>query len=271
VITEPEVLGGVEVPAQTLERGRVAYERYCMSCHGERGDGNGVSAPGMWPPPRDFRSAKFKYAGIADRGLPDDAELERILTSGLAGTPMRAWDLSPGELEGVIQYIKTFSPEGKGFRSDRLKIKKPEIPEDPAAANSADSAVLIARGAELYHSMFQCSACHPSYASEQQLVAWEAAPRTGDASAPVPKWSPNYRAVLLPPDFRRDPMRAVRVQDEAGHSAADLYRAVAYGLQGPMPGYGHLGEPEVWAVAHYVKSLADARLESLARPDLPRQ
>jgi hypothetical protein len=65
--------------------------------------------------------------------------------------------------------------------------------------------------------------------------------------------------VLLPPDFLRHSMRSVRRDETGGLRADDLFRVIAYGLQGPMPAHGNLGVPENWAVAHYVKHLLELR------------
>jgi mono/diheme cytochrome c family protein len=266
VFTEPQTLGGTLVPAKTLEQGRHVYRRYCVTCHGSKGDGRGVAAYGQWPPPRDFRTAKFKFTGVADRGLPSDKELRRVITQGLAGTYMRPWILQEAELHSVTQYIKTFSPEGKGFRSKRLKIKAPTIPDNPfTSAEQITEA--IAKGEQLYHASFQCSSCHPAYVKNEQVVSWDAAMRTSDPFDSVPKYSENYRSVLLPPDFLRHEVRAIRTRTVLGkldHNAADIYRSIAFGLQGPMPGYGHLGEPDNWAVALYVKSLLDMKQSEAA-------
>ena len=267
VFTEPQTLGGVEIPAKVLEQGRLVYRRYCVSCHGPDGDGRGVAAYGQWPPPRDFRRAKFKFTGVADRGLPSDKELKRVITQGLRGTYMRPWILQEAELHSVTQYIKTFSTEGKGFRSKRLKIKAPTIAKDPYTSAEEISAA-IKKGEELYHASFRCSSCHPAYVKAEQVVAWHAAMRTTEPFDSVPKYSENYRTVLLPPDFLRHEVRSIRVRPAKGrldHKASDIYRSIAYGLQGPMPGYGHLGEADNWAVAHYVKSLLDIKETEAAR------
>lgn len=270
VFTEPQLLGGVTVEAGVLEQGRRVYRRYCQTCHGPQGDGRGVSSYGQWPPPRDFRSAKFKFAGVQDRGLPSDAELERIITGGLKGTYMRPWLLQTSELKSVVQYIKTFSRDKKGFRKKRLKVKPPVIAPDPFVTPE-QIAEAIAKGEELYHATFQCSSCHPTYATAAQFEEWDALMRTDSPHAPVPKWSENYRTVLLPPDFTRHQMRAVRTKKGPGgvelHNPIDIYRAIAFGLQGPMPGYEHLGAENVWAVTHYVKKLADEG--QLAAPEMP--
>ncbi len=259
--TEPQVLGGIEVAPEVLEQGKRVYLRYCATCHGAKGDGKGVTAFGQWPPPRDFRSAKFKYAGIADRGLPSDKELRRIITQGLKGTYMRPWILRDTELNAVIQFIKTFSREGKGFRSKHLKVKAPVIPPNPYTTDAQISAA-ITKGEKLYHATFQCSACHPAYVKAEKFVQWDAAIRKETPYASLPKYSENYRNVLLPPDYLRHDLRAVRshrIDGRLSHRASDLYRTIAYGLMGPMPGFGHLGEAEVWAVALYVKSIADMK------------
>lgn len=273
VFTEPQVLGGVEVSADVLEQGRMVYKRYCLTCHGVKGDGRGVSAFGQWPPPRDFRRAKFKFTGVQDRGLPADEELERVITHGLKGTYMRPWILQKSELSSVVQYIKTFSPEGEGFRKERLKVKPPTIAPDPFQGTEQIAAA-IAKGEELYHAMFQCSSCHPAYVGAEKFKEWDALMRPVEPYAPVPKWSENYRTVLLPPDFKRHQMRAVRTRKGQGglieHNPTDIYRAIAFGLMGPMPGYEHLGPENVWAVVHYVKSLADGKtLEPMPKPAAP--
>ncbi|MCP4448356.1 MAG: c-type cytochrome [Myxococcales bacterium] len=274
VFTEPLALGGVTVPADVLEQGRRVYKKHCLNCHGGDGDGTGVSAYGQWPAPRDFRSAKFKFAGVAGAGLASDEELERIITLGLKGTYMRPWALKTNELQAVVQYIKTFSPEGGGYRSESLRVKAPAMYSDPYASAEQFSRA-VAEGEELYHVVFQCAACHPAYVSRAQLEAWGAPVRAGDASEPVASWSNDYNAALLPPDFRRHQMRSVASSEGPrgilDHDVADIYRAITMGLQGAMPGFGHLGAERAWAVAHYVKSLADVKhLEPSKEPEFSR-
>jgi mono/diheme cytochrome c family protein len=255
---EPDqVLGGATVKADRLARGRALYDRYCAICHGERGDGLGPSAAFLWPPPRDFRPAQFKFTAAGEGALPDDAELARVIRQGLAGTAMQPWDLPDSELGPIIDHLKTFSPPGRGFRDPDRRPALPPIAADPWR----DPAEALAAGARGYHADLQCSQCHPAYALPDQMAAWQAAPRPTDAGEPVPKWSATYRSVLLPPDFLRHPMRWVRLRPGAAldHDPADLYRIIAHGMNGPMPGYGHLPAEQVWAVVHYTKWLADQR------------
>lgn len=248
-----QVLGGERVFVDELARGRRLYERYCATCHGERGDGLGPSSAFQWPPPRDFRTAQFKFAPSEEGGLPHDDDIAAVVRRGLNDTAMRAWDIPDGELDAVIDYIKSFSPPGRGFRDRGRVQRRPAAPPDPfAASGQRGMQAARAEGARLYHGDFQCTQCHPSYAAAGQLAAWGARARATDADAPAPKWSATYRSVLVPPDFLRHPMRFAR-------TTAELYQIIAHGMLGPMPAYGHLGPDKVWAVAHYVESLARRR------------
>jgi mono/diheme cytochrome c family protein len=254
-----QLLAGKIIDGERLDHGRRLYDRYCAICHGEQGDGRGPSAAFLWPPPRDFRSGQFKFAAASEGALPTDESLARIVRQGLAGTAMQPWDLPDEELGPILDHIKTFSPPGRGFRDPtRRAVPPPAIPPDPYTTSAARAAALTA-GAVAYHRDFQCSQCHPAYGTPAQLRAWKA-PRPTDPLDPVPKWSATYRTVLLPPDFLRHPLRFVRARGNHGrldHDLADLYRIIAIGMNGPMPGYGHLPPGQIWAVVHYTKWLAD--------------
>ena len=226
-------------------RGARLYGRYCATCHGARGDGLGPSAPFLWPPPRDFRTAQFKFAGAPEGALPLDEELARIVRGGLDGTAMQPWDLADDELADVLARVKSFSPPGRGFRDPARRPARGDVPPDPGPGDRA-------AGARLYHAVLQCSACHPAYATPDELAAWGAAPRQVAPLEPVAKWSASYRSVLLPPDFLRHPVRWAR-------EPAELYRLVAHGMQGPMPGYAHLGPDQIWPVVHYTRWLISLR------------
>ncbi len=39
----PQTLGGVSIPADSLDNGRQMYVRHCRACHGQKGDGRGPS------------------------------------------------------------------------------------------------------------------------------------------------------------------------------------------------------------------------------------
>ena len=49
------------VPIDTglAKKGETVYARWCVSCHGQQGDGRGYSAQWLEPRPRDFTSGIF--------------------------------------------------------------------------------------------------------------------------------------------------------------------------------------------------------------------
>lgn len=75
-----------------------------------------MGAFGQDPPPRDFRNAMFRHTSAAEGQLPSDSQLAQVITLGVPNTYMSPFTLPTHELDAVIQYLKTFSPQGTGFR-----------------------------------------------------------------------------------------------------------------------------------------------------------
>src|SRR6202035_2982173 len=116
-----------------VKTGKLVYERYCMSCHGDQGNGQGEAAEYMSIKPRDYRQGTYKWRSTPSGSLPLDADLEHTLYNGLYGTYMPPWMVLDERWRGdVIPYIKTFSP--------RFAAEKPEeaivIPPDPGYSDA---------------------------------------------------------------------------------------------------------------------------------------
>lgn len=209
-----------------------------------------MSARGLQPPPRDLRLGVYKFAAVAAGQLPNDADFRRIISGGLHGTAMLAWDVPPAQLEDLIQYIKTFSPRWQQEKPGEpiLLSRDPWVDREQAA---------IDRGARVYHGLAQCAvACHPAYIERGEIFAFTKE-LTGmrveafreDLYAAVPKPS-DYGLEIAPTDFTFNPLRA-------GDSTADIARTIASGIGGTaMPTWKNvLPDIELWAMAHYVRSL----------------
>jgi heme/copper-type cytochrome/quinol oxidase subunit 3/mono/diheme cytochrome c family protein len=217
-----------------VEGGRAVYTQYCRPCHGDNGDGRGFSSTGLRPPPRDFTQALFKFGHTRVPELPPDSELKQIIRNGLAGTAMRPWDLSDGELDDVVQYIKTFSPRWKIDKIGEAIAPSP----DPWGASRANEA--IARGDKMFATT--CASCHVNRELKTTEYCLRGTPE--DCKLPVRE---------LAPDLRCDTLRTIR----PGSELVDLYRVVAAGIGGAgMPTWkGGLPEDDLWAIAYYVRSL----------------
>jgi len=252
--TSPVTLGGRAVPARALEHGRDVYTHNCRACHGDAGDGQGVSAPGLRPPPRDLRLGVYKFAAVPAGQLPHDEDFVRTLRSGLHGTAMLAWDVPGAELGDLIQYVKAFSPRWRSEAPGEAIVGSP----DPWTGRVAEA---VDRGKRVYHGLAQCAvACHPAYATRREIAAFskqltkiEPTALRADLYDPVPKDS-DFGVKILPPDFLFNELRG-------GDSHGDIYRAIAAGIGGTaMPTWKNvLPEPDLWAMAHYVRSLVALR------------
>jgi mono/diheme cytochrome c family protein len=253
-VTEPLTLGGRSVSVAALLHGRDVYTHYCRACHGDEGDGKGTAASGLVPPPRDLRLGAYKFAAVPAGSLPTDADFVRIIRGGLHGTAMQAWDVPVAELDDLIQFVKAFSPRWKTETAGEPVVATP----DPWAGRESDG---VARGTRVYHGLAQCAvACHPAYATKREIVAFtkeltkmDVRELREDLYDPVAKDS-DYGMKIVPPDFTFNALRA-------GDGVGDIYRTIASGIGGTaMPTWKNvLPEADLWALAHYVRSLVELR------------
>ncbi len=98
--------------AADLEKGKATYTLYCVTCHGEKGDGKGIAGVALDPAPRDFSKAVFVFDTDKDGQMGTDADLAAVIKSGAAvfgGSPlMTPWaHLQPGEVQDLIGYIRS--------------------------------------------------------------------------------------------------------------------------------------------------------------------
>jgi cytochrome c oxidase cbb3-type subunit II len=80
--------------SRDLRRGQLLYARNCASCHGPKGEGDGVGAAGLHPRPSNL--AEHEYT-------PD--RLSFLLWNGVAGTAMPAWRDLPVQDLGAIAFV----------------------------------------------------------------------------------------------------------------------------------------------------------------------
>jgi high-affinity iron transporter len=92
----------LDLPARPVDLalGERLYIQHCSSCHGPRGMGDGPAARGMEPPPPALGSAEV----MAD--VPP-ALMYRIVSVGIAGTPMVGWSetLTADERWSIVSYL----------------------------------------------------------------------------------------------------------------------------------------------------------------------
>ena len=210
-------------------RGKVVYERYCILCHGEKGDGKGHYSGDTTPMPRDFRQGTFKWRTTPSGSLPTDADLERVLMTGLYGTSMSSMrtTLNHQQRIDVVAYIKTFSPR---FASEK---PEPAITIPPEPAYTAQS---VKRGAAVYEK-FNCSQCHGD---------------AGEGDGPsADDLMDDWGNPIVPYDLTEGHIKC-------GDGGPEIYRVFIGGLNGtPMPSFADSISPaEAWDLVHFIQSLS---------------
>ena len=116
------VLGASEVQAtvsnpiaptsDSVAAGQVVYERYCQTCHGVNGHGDGPGAVGLEPPPADL-TVHAPHHG--------DAHMFGFISNGIEGTAMVGLgeSLTDDEIWHVINFVRAQAEEQNSQRLDR--------------------------------------------------------------------------------------------------------------------------------------------------------
>jgi DMSO reductase family type II enzyme heme b subunit len=207
--------------------GKGAYEKKCLLCHGEKGDGKGPGAELLSPRPRDFTKGLYKIRTTANK-TPTDQDLFRIITEGMPGTSMPGWAVLPDkERWNLVAYLKTFAPEA--FKEAPKKL---ELPKDVSSSETS-----IKRGKE----MFEAIECHKCHGNEGRGDGPSRSELKDEWGHPIP-----------PANL------AKRWTFRGGASRADVATRIANGVLGtPMPAFlDAVEKPEdVWHLTNYIFSL----------------
>lgn len=215
-----------------IQRGHLVYQKYCIGCHGEYGDGNGAAAVRLITKPRDFTRGVFKFRSTDSGSLPLEADLYRTITHGLARVSMPAFPLMPeGDKIAVIEYVKSFYPRWDEEKDRRLVVPVPYPPEDLADEGRT------ARGRVVYLLM-QCSKCHGVDGRGTGATQTEY----------VDAWGNPQKAF----DFTRGSLKG-------GNNPEDIYRTFHTGLRSIMPSFG--GETLAAVTADTFDSLTQGLIE----------
>ena len=145
-----------------FKTGEEIYKGLCARCHGENGDGKGVTYLYLDPAPRDLTKAAFMNSKSEDRFL-------QSLKSGVPGTSMPPWErvLTDEQRRAVLTYVfQTFVKE------PRPELKAHKVPEQNPVASSVDS---IHRGEDIF--LQRCTGCHGRKADGKGPNSLDISPR----------------------------------------------------------------------------------------------
>jgi len=214
-------------------QGRYVYQRNCLVCHGAYGDGRGELGRELKPRPRDFGRGIFKYRSTPAGALPTDADLERIVRGGLAGTAMPMFsNLSDREIKSVIEYVKSFSSRWRAPKNYAPALLLPPLPS--WFENEASFKSRAEKGRDLFRTA--CVACHGSDGSGRGTAA-----NTLEDSWGQP---------VTPSDLRQPSLRS-------GRTLETVYRVLLTGIEGtPMPSFAEgFTEEQRWELVAFTARL----------------
>jgi DMSO reductase family type II enzyme heme b subunit len=199
-----------------LAAGEQLYRKRCMHCHGEAGDGQGVSAPFVYPKPRDFTSGLFKFRTHHENAngyrLASDEDIFRSIADGLHGTSMPSWRefFTSQQIRQLVHYIKTFSDVYQEEQPGSKLDFSGEIPSSPES---------IAKGKELFEGDFDCVSCHGPAGR-------------GNGPQALEGLEDDWGERIWPADLTRP------WTYRGGHRRQDIFRNINLGINGtPMPAF----------------------------------
>jgi mono/diheme cytochrome c family protein len=213
------------------KRGKALYQRYCIFCHGQYGDGRGDSAPYLSPKPRDFTLGVFKCRSTPSGSLPLDSDLYDTISRGIHASGMPSWKpLTRENRADLVAYVKSFSPK---FSEEKPVAPVQVSPEPPSSPES------VKRGAELFQSV-NCAFCH---GKEGRGNGPSAASLTDSKGYPITPFDLTSGTHL-----------------KCGDSDQGIFRDLTTGLDGtPMPSFTDALKPDqIWDIVHYIATLREA-------------
>ena len=131
--------GALDLPTKVIDlaEGKRIYDENCASCHGALGRGDGQAARGMNPPPPPIGTREAMHD-------VSPALMYRIVSVGIAGTPMTGWAdrFNADERWNVVAYINSLRStpqqlaEGEGLYAQRCVTCHGATGSDDGAAAS---------------------------------------------------------------------------------------------------------------------------------------
>ncbi len=107
-VESPAKVDGIEVTDRDRKLARLQFISYCASCHGKYGRGDGPTAKGMIPKPRNWTDTSWQESVT-------DARLYQVIRDGgakfglsplMAPNPQHGKD--PGVLKALVEVVRSF-------------------------------------------------------------------------------------------------------------------------------------------------------------------
>lgn len=244
--------------ASEFPDGAKLYVQHCANCHGERGDGNGITS--LTTKARYFGHEPYKFTMTTGTKIPTDDTLIATIRRGIAGSSMPSFEkLSEGELRAIVAHLRSLTRKGMyAYLLEDAKKKYDEGGDDPDPVKlsvkadylcqigtplplptrfAAASLASIANGRKVF--LASCAACH-------------GAEGRGDGQQVK---DPNFKNANGTKAIPRNLTTGVF---KGGNENEQLHARILLGIPGtPMPEGTTLTPQEVNDLINYVRSLSE--------------
>ena len=279
------------VDRERLQHGREVYTRYCASCHGDTGAGNGEAAKYLQPKPRDYRKGVFKFTSTSYASKPRRQDLIRTIRRGAKGTSMPSFRwMSHDDMEAVVDYVIMLAFRGQMEYEMLQALLRQGVEEfqledgslDPYLALDAIDKV-VREWDTADQEMILPVTVEPPYDEESIELGREAFRQQACAQCHGPDG--RGQQGWLDPDFIAQqealpPEQRVKINHDTwgniapaadltmgmlhgGRRPVDVYRRIYNGIYGtPMPGFksNFAASPDtIWHLTHFIVSISEGR------------
>ena len=108
------------------------YVARCEVCHGATGKGDGPLAAELFPRPRDFVRAAYRFRSTAYGEAPIDSDLMGSTARGLGTTAMGTFlAIGSQHIEDLAAHLVTYAPDR--FKGEPVVVPMTATPAIPAA------------------------------------------------------------------------------------------------------------------------------------------
>lgn len=84
---------------QRVYKGQAYYHYYCVFCHGNSGDGQGLVGQAYFPQPADLRDARIQAYS--------DQQLHDAILNGIGHTPVMEYTIRPQHRWYLVAYVRS--------------------------------------------------------------------------------------------------------------------------------------------------------------------
>ena len=175
-----------------VAQGKIHFARYCASCHGMKGYGNGFNAENLDPGARDLSDSIEPYMaegtneelfsailrGVSGYAPPMELSKEHVHKHGGSGEmeeeegmgsslmPYWGFTLSDLQVWELVAFIRTLhdhnAPPIEFTEEINTQRRRPSVLKDVVipALDSKEGRTMVDKGKELFNDRYACTACH---------------------------------------------------------------------------------------------------------------